>query len=96
MRFEIRVFVDHLDVIHVAANPSEFLQTMCKEITRANYPLESTFHVQGSLYISTWTFPGKSWDQALARVVNALRHHGMDLVVVDGTTAPLLQQPGDA
>lgn len=50
--------------------------------------------------MSTWTFssrtdPSGSWDRALSAVVSGLRYFGMDFVVVDGTTAPPLRQPGD-
>lgn len=96
MRFEIRVFADHLDVVHLASRPTGLLQQMFETATSAEYPLRSTVSINGSIYVSTWTFPGKTWNDALSAVVNGLRYYGMDFVVVDGTTAPRLQQPEDA
>lgn len=96
MRFEIRVFNDHLDVVHLASRPTDFLRKMFEAVTRAEYPMQSTASINGGIYVSTWTFPQNTWDRALSEVVRDLRHHGMDFVVVDGTTASPLQQPGDA
>lgn len=95
MRFEIRVFADHLDVV-LASSPTEFLQQMFETVTRAKYPMLSTVSIKGSIYVSTWTFPQKTWDQALSEVVRNLRHHGMDFEVVDGTPASPFREPGDA
>jgi hypothetical protein len=100
MRFEIRVFTDRLDVVHVASSPTELLQKMFEAATRAEYPMQSTVSIKGSIYVSTWTFssrtdPSGSWDRALSAVVSGLRYYGMDFVVVDGTTAPPLREPGE-
>lgn len=100
MHFEIRVFADRLDIVHLASSPTEFLQKMFETVTEAEYPLQSTVSFNGNIYVSTWTFsprtdPPGTWDSALYSVVSNLRYYGMDFVVVDGTTAPPLRQPGD-